>query len=257
MSDSGEPTTPAPLSGQLVNGGELVRHLRDTLDRAASLAGALSDALARISPQQPQESEPAFQERLRAAETDAHDLASRLVESENQLGRLMNLYVATYQLHAVPDPAQVRATIADISVNLLGAQQFVLLLRRDESGEHEVALREGIKDPGQFPLYAGETYVSGDPQVDATLIDGSLKLGPFADSPALAVVPLKFQQEVLGVLVLLKLFDHRPPLRADDRELLDLLSAHAASALLAARLFAAKDRRLKTLESLIRLARPE
>ena len=92
---------------------------------------------------------------------------------------------------------------------------------------------------------------------DATLVDGSLKLGPFADSTALAVVPLKFQQEVLGVLVLLKLFDHRPPLRADDRELLDLLSAHAASALLAARLFAAKDRRLKTLESLIRLARPE
>ncbi len=255
MTDS-EDTKPDMIPG-LVNGGELVRHLRDTLDRAASLAGALSEALARISPQQPQETEPAFQERLRAAETDAHDLASRLVESENQLGRLMNLYVATYQLHAVPDPAQVRATIADISVNLLGAQQFVLLLRRDETDECEVALREGMRDLTAFPLYAGETYAGGDPQVDTTLVDGSLKLGPFADSAALAVVPLKFQQEVLGVLVLLKLFDHRPPLRADDRELLDLLSAHAASALLAARLFAAKDRRLKTLESLIRLARPE
>ena len=256
MTDS-ESTKPGTLPG-LVNGDELVRHLRDTLDRAASLAGALSEALARISPQQPQETEPAFQERLRAAETDAHDLASRLVESENQLGRLMNLYVATYQLHAVPDPAQVRATIADISVNLLGAQQFVLLLRRDETADWEVALREGIRDPSAFPLYAADAYtIGGDPEVDATLIDGSLKLGPFTDSTALAVVPLKFQQEVLGVLVLLKLFDHRPPLRADDRELLDLLSAHAASALLAARLFAAKDRRLKTLESLIRLARPE
>jgi GAF domain-containing protein len=253
-----EPKIPAPGSAQLMHGDELVKHLRETLDRAASLAGALSDALARISPQQPQETEPAFQERLRAAESDAHDLASRLVESENQLGRLMNLYVATYQLHAVPDPAQVRATIADISVNLLGAQQFVLLLARDETrGECEVALREGIKNKDDFPLYAAETYRGGDPQVDASLGDGLLKLGPFADSEALAVVPLKFQQEVLGVLVLLKLFEHRPPLRADDRELLDLLSAHAASALLAARLFAAKDRRLKTLESLIRLARPE
>lgn len=250
--------TPSPLEAALRPGGEdLVRHLRETLDRAAHLAGALSDALSRISPQLPQESEPAFQERLRAAEADSHDLSARLVESENQLGRLMNLYVATYQLHAVPDPAQVRATIADIAINLLGAQQFVLLLRRDEAPEYEVALREGWKEPAEQPLYSGETYAGGDPQVDATLEDGTLKLGPFADSPALAVVPLKFQQEVLGVLVLLKLFDHRPPLRADDRELLDLLSAHAASALLAARLFAAKDRRLKTLESLIRLARPE
>lgn len=253
MTDAGKTV----IGGQIVNGDELVRHLRETLDRAANLAGALSDALARISPQQPQENEHAFQERLRAAENDAHDLASRLVESENQLGRLMNLYVATYQLHAVPDPAQVRATIADISVNLLGAQQFVLLLRRDEAKECEVALREGIKNRDEVPLYAADTYSGGDPQVDATLVDGTLKLGPFADSQALAVVPLKFQQEVLGVLVLLKLFEHRPPLRADDRELLDLLSAHAASALLAARLFAAKDRRLKTLESLIRLARPE
>ena len=151
----------------------------------------------------------------------------------------------------------MRATIADIAVNLLGAQQFVLLLRRDESPGCEVALREGWKDPAEQPLYAEETYNGGDPQVDETLLDGTLKLGPFHNSPALAVVPLKFQQEVLGVLVLLNLFPHRPPLRADDRELLDLLSAHAASALLAARLFAAKDRRLKTLESLIRLARPE
>ncbi len=251
-----EPPTP-PVPQQLVDGEQLVRHLRDALERAAQLAGALSQALSRISPQQPQETEPAFQERLRSAENDAHELASRLVESENQLGRLMNLYVATYQLHAVPDPAQVRATIADIAVNLLGAQQFVLLLRQDETPGCEIALREGLKDPQAFPLYAADAYSGGDPQVDATLTDGSLKLGPFSDSPALAVVPLKFQQEVLGVLVLLKLFDHRPPLRADDRELLDLLSAHAASALLAARLFAAKDRRLKTLESLIRLARPE
>ena len=90
-----EPSKPSPGLPQIVNGDELVRHLRETLDRAANLAGALSEALARISPQQPQENEHAFQERLRAAENDAHDLASRLVESENQLGRLTGMDPAT------------------------------------------------------------------------------------------------------------------------------------------------------------------
>ena len=68
-------------------------------------------------------------------------------------------------------------------------------------------------------------------------------------------MPLKIQDQIVGALVVLKLFDHKPVLRPDDRDLLDLLSAHAASALFAARLFAAKDRKLRTLESLVRLAR--
>ena len=55
----------------------------------------------------------------------------------------------------------------------------------------------------------------------------------------------------------LSMLDHKPILRAEDRDLLDLLSAHAASAMFAARLFATKDRKLRTLESLVKLARGE
>ena len=43
----------------------------------------------------------------------------------------------------------------------------------------------------------------------------------------------------------------------EDRDLLDLLSAHAAIGMFAARLFATKDRKLRTLESLVKLARGE
>jgi len=41
----------------------------------------------------------------------------------------------------------------------------------------------------------------------------------------------------------------------EDRDLLDLLAAHAASALLAARMYSATDRKLKTLENLVKLVR--
>ena len=89
------------------------------------------------------------------------------------------------------------------------------------------------------------------------MVDGILRLGPSPESSVLAAVPLRVQDEIVGALVLLKLFDHKPILRSEDRDLLDLLSAHAASALFAARLFATKDRKLRTLESLVKLARGE
>ncbi len=230
----------------LERAGELARvaevNLREIAERGGDLAG-----LSRVTE---------LERRLATADSDVKELASRLVDSEHQGGRLMNLYVATYQLHATLDPAEVQATIAEIAINLLGAEQFVLLLRRDEGDGCEIALIEGAYGDID-PLYGGETYGGGDPVVDATLGDGVLRLGPTGDSKALAAVPLRVQNEIVGALVLLKLLDHKPILRAEDRDLLDLLSAHAASALFAARLFATKDRKLRTLESLVKLARGE
>lgn len=241
-------------------GGELVSQLRSTLERAGELVRVLEENLrdagdggrALTSAERVAD----LERRLSSAESDVKELASRLVDSEHQSGRLMNLYVATYQLHATLDPAEVQATIAEIAINLLGAERFVLLLRRDEEeGEGcEIALREGTGGEGAF---GGDTYAGGDPVVDATLSDGVLRLGPTPGSASLAAVPLRVQNAIVGALVVLKLLDHKPVLRAEDRDLLDLLSAHAASALFAARLFAAKDRRLRTYESLVRLARGE
>jgi len=241
-------------------GGELVSQLRSTLERAGELVRVLEENLRDAADggraMTSAERVADLERRLSSAESDVKELASRLVDSEHQSGRLMNLYVATYQLHATLDPPEVQATIAEIAINLLGAERFVLLLRRDEEeGEGcEIALREGAAGEGAF---GSDTYSGGDPVVDATLSDGVLRLGPTPGSAALAAVPLRVQNAIVGALVVLKLLDHKPVLRAEDRDLLDLLSAHAASALFAARLFAAKDRRLRTYESLVRLARGE
>lgn len=242
-------------------GLDLVTELRATLERAGELVRVVESNLR--APAEGTEGASSderiaeLERRLATAESDVKELASRLVDSEHQGGRLMNLYVATYQLHATLDPAEVQATIAEIAINLLGAHQFVLLLRRDEEGGgYEIALLEGMYD-GVLPLYDGESYQGGDPMVDLTLRDGVLRLGPTAESQALAAVPLRVQNDIVGALVVLKLLDHKPILRAEDRDLLDLLSAHAASAMFAARLFATKDRKLRTLESLVKLARGE
>jgi len=249
-----------PRARPVIPGLELVAELRSSLERVGELARVvelnLREATERAQPDSADERVQELERRLSTAESDVKELASRLVDSEHQGGRLMNLYVATYQLHATLEPAEVQATIAEIAINLLGAEQFVLLLRKDDDPGFEIALLEGMYD-GPLPPYAGESYQGGDPMVDATLKDGVLRLGPTAESQALAAVPLRVQNDIGGALVLIKLLDHKPILRAEDRDLLDLLSAHAASAMFAARLFAAKDRKLRTLESLVKLARGE
>ncbi|HEX2254667.1 MAG TPA: GAF domain-containing protein [Thermoanaerobaculia bacterium] len=280
LRDAGE-RAPSRLEGS-VTGGDLVLQLRSTLDRAAELVRVLEANLAAITGAQAadqaadeaagtvqdaasQRRVDELEGRLKSAEGDVKELASRLVESEHQAGRLMNLYVATYQLHSTLDPDEVQQTIAEIAINLLGAERFALLLRR-EDGSSEVALAEGVADD---PLYGGGAYRGGDPTVDAVLEDGVLRMGGDGTGPVsgpgsstgsatvLAAVPLRVQDFIVGALVVLKLFDHKPILRPEDRDLLDLLSAHAASALFAARLYATKDRKLRTLESLVRLARGE
>lgn len=260
MSDRSAAEAKPRVQPASVPGLELVAELRSTLERVGELARIvelnLREAGEHSEPSTSDERAQELERRLATAESDVKELASRLVDSEHQSGRLMNLYVATYQLHATLDPAEVQATIAEIAINLLGAEQFVLLLRKDDAEDYEIALLEGMYD-GVKPPYDGESYSSGDPMVDATLKDGVLRLGPTPESPVLAAVPLRVQNDIVGALVVLKLLEHKPVLRAEDRDLLDLLSAHAASALFAARLFATKDRKLRTLESLVKLARGE
>ncbi|MFN3413013.1 MAG: GAF domain-containing protein [Thermoanaerobaculum sp.] len=237
-------------------GKELVAELKTTLEKARELVRELEHKLQTAGVATSGQKDDELVQRLARTEADVKELAAQLAASERQISRLMNLYVATYQLHATLTPAEVLQTIAEIAVNLLGAEAFAVLLRRDGGRGFEVALAQGFRAE-QYPLFSGEEYVGGEAAVDATLADGTLRLAPIPDSHVVAAVPLKVQGEIVGALVVLKLLPHKPSLRPEDRELLDLLSAHAASALFAARIFATKDRRLRTLESLIKLARGE
>ena len=190
--------------------------------------------------------------RLAKAENEREELATRLAEVEHQVGRLMTLYVATYQLHATLDPADVQSTIAEIAVNLLGAEKFALLLRDEDSNELQIRLQEGNIDASWS---GGKLYTGGDPLIDASLLDGILRFGPAEGSPVLVTVPLRVQDVTVGALVITKLFDHKDKLDEEDRELLDLMGAHAASALFASRVYARAARKLRTLEDLIKLVR--
>ena len=237
---------------------EVVGELRAALQRAADLLMALE---ARQTPPDGAASGDdaevdELQRRLEAAESDLGELSTRLVDTENQHGRLMNLYVATYQLHATLDIREVTSTIAEITRELLGAEKFALLLRAENEGETVCDVAMVSDDGVEATLTSSDgRYHGGDTSIDSTLSEGVMWMQRAEGSQALAVVPLTVQGAVVGALVLLKLLDHKPALTPEDKDLLDLLAAHAASALLAARVYSTTDRRLKTLESLVKLVR--
>jgi nitrate/nitrite-specific signal transduction histidine kinase len=185
--------------------------------------------------------------RVESLQRSAEEMERLLVQTERQAAQLANLYVATYQLHASLDPEEINSAIADIAVNLLGAQRFRLLLRT-ETGRLVIVLGDTTE--------SGPTdYAGGDTLVDACLGDRVLRFGPEQGSSALVVVPLSSHGELVGVVAIDALFPQKASLDPEDRELLDLVGAHAASALLAARAFQSARRKATTLEGLFGLLR--
>ena len=184
---------------------------------------------------------------------DQQELTNQLVDAENLAGKLMSLYVATYQLHVSLDPVEVQNAIAEIAKDLLGASSFALLIKDEVEGGCEVALSQGVRDGSRFQ---GQHYLGGDGMVDATLADGVLRLDQDSGATeALAAVPLRVEEAIVGALVILRLLDHKSTPLSEDRDILDLLAAHAASALFAARVYSKTDRKLRTLQSLVNLIR--
>jgi hypothetical protein len=219
-------------------------------------------------------------DRLRAelessrAEVDA--LADMMARLERRSAQLTSLYVATFQLYAGRDPDQVYETIAEITSDILGAKRFALLMRDGDAPRCRIVLRHGAHgepweargepraahgeprgthgEPCQAlgEMFGGESYGGGQPEVDEALIRGTRWVQPDPNG-LVAVVPLKVDQTILGALVILDLLDHKPRLDDADSEILDLLGAHAASALLSSMNLSSTLRKLQTMTSLFRL----
>lgn len=188
-----------------------------------------------------------LESRITSLEDELRDTESLMIGAEQQSARLASLYAASYQLHSL-DPVEVRAAIREIATDLLGARRCLLVMDEDDEDGYAIEVIAG-------PAATAPRYLGGDPLIDGALADGAVRLGPAPGSTAIAVVPLSIQGGAIGALVILELLPQKPALHRQDRELLDLLAAHAASALVGARVFQDTQRKLRTLEGVIALLR--
>lgn len=164
----------------------------------------------------------ALQTRMQSAEEESRRYATDYARVEQQSNNLTNLYVASYRLHSTLDRAEVLEAIKEIVVNLIGSEEFGVF-QLDESAALRLVTSFGIDESAWAEAPAGSLPARVAASGDMHLSDGS---GEF-----LAVVPLRLDDRVVGVVAIFRLLPHKPELEDLDHELLDLLGAQAGAAL--------------------------
>lgn len=192
-------------------------------------------------------------DRIRQIEDENQDFANRYVEIESENNNLANLYIASYQLHSTLDFKEVLQIIMEIVINLIGAEEFALLLLDEKTNMLQAVACEGLdrEDIPQVMLGSGvigETLQSGESYF-AEDIETYRKdiLSP------MVCVPLKIKDHVIGVLSIYKLLVQKEKFAQVDYELFTLLAGHAATAIFGARLYSDSERRLSTIQGFIDL----
>jgi hypothetical protein len=186
--------------------------------------------------------------RFGESEAENHDFAARYAKISDENENLANLYVASYRLHSTLEPSEVTEIICEILTELVGAEEFGLLLLDERS--NELAL---VRVEGPATLYPAHILV-GDGAIGEAVRAGVPVYNETGvpDTP-LAIVPMQIKGHGVGALVITKLLHARTRLNPLAKELLGLLAGHAATALVSSRLYSSVDRKLRTIEGFMEL----
>jgi hypothetical protein len=192
--------------------------------------------------------------RLEHVEKENREFANMYVEIQEQNEALTNLYVASQRLHATFDLDEVKQIITEILAEMVGAEEFGLLVLDRDKKNLLVLAGEGIRE--RLPretLPVGEGIIG-----DVARTGESFYFVPKSEAEKrahlpLATLPLKLGGQTVGVVVIYRLLGHKPNFSPIDHQILELVAAHAASALVSARLHSTMDRKLKTIEGFMQL----
>jgi len=191
--------------------------------------------------------------RIKQVEEENQDFAARYLEIEDENNNLANLYIASYQLHSTLDFKEVLQIITEIIINLIGAEEFAIMLLDEKSDEIQAVATEGVERE-EIPhvrlgkgvignvAASGESYFVDD--VDDYQRD-------FVNP--MVCIPLKIKEHVIGVLAIYKLLIQKKEFAPVDYELFTLLAGHAATAIFSSRLYSDSERKLSTIQGFIDL----
>jgi transcriptional regulator with GAF, ATPase, and Fis domain len=194
-------------------------------------------------------------DRYRVVEDENKDFANRYIEVEAENNNLANLYVASYQLHSTLDFNESLKIILEIVMNLIGAEEFSIMMLDEKTNELTIVAQEGMGPEARPSVKLGEGiigraaktgesfYREGDP----TDLKGVDYLHP------LVVIPLKIKEHVIGVIVIYKLLVQKQSFSNVDYELFSMLAGHAATALFSSKLYSQSERKLTTIQSFLDL----
>jgi len=251
----------AQLTQELLEENEQLRrvHLQLESENASlrtQLASdhAMRDLLRKI--QQLEKEKELLLSHVHEAEMQSTRFGARFHEMEEELSKLANVYVASYQLHSTLSTERVLKHLKELLQQLVGAERYAvymaddarkhLLLVASEHVDEKKHARLSLSDDD--PSSAERVFLTGQAQITE---------GPLAKSnerhPA-AVLPMHFDDRVVGVIVIYTVFAQKPSFGPVDFELFKMLGAHAASALAGALLYAHADAKLPNVTALAKLS---
>ena len=246
----------AEFTQDLLKENERLRYRVLELEKNQPLDGESSDSALRRLTERIADLEREKQEilgRIKRVEEENQDFALRYVEIEDENSNLANLYIASYQLHSTLDFREVLQIITEIIINLIGAEQFAILLLDEKSQVLQAVASEGVECQ-QIPHFTlgqgvvGRVAGSGESHFFERVEDYRCD---FAEP--MVCIPLKIKEHVIGVLAIYKLLIQKKQFAAVDYELFTLLAGHAATAIFSSRLYSDSERKLSTIQGFIDL----
>ncbi len=195
----------------------------------------------------------AILDQIRVVEEENQNFANRYVEIEEENNMLANLYIASYQLHSTLDFKEVLKIILEIVINLIGAEEFGVLLLDEKTNHLEPVACEGLVK-SELPSIAvgkgiiGESVESGENY----FIDSMEGYERDFEKP-IVCIPLKIKEHVIGVITIYKLLTQKDEFNDVDYELFTLLAGHAATAVFSSRMYSDSERKLSTIQGFIDL----
>ena len=159
-------------------------------------------------------------------ETANRDYQARYAEIEEEHNNLANLYIASYQLHSTMTFREVVQVINEIVINLVGVSRFTMYLLDAPTATLHAIAAEGYELSTAKPIALGEGVIGKAARERQRYVAENTSTTP------LAVVPLATMENTVGAIVIEKLLVQKEGFTAVDNELFNLLSVHAATALL-------------------------
>ena len=193
-------------------------------------------------------------QRFNEVESENHEFANRYIEVEEENNNLANLYISSFQLHSTLDFKEVLQIIIEIIINLIGAEQFAILLLDEKVDALTAMAGEGVDVDSISPVRIGEGIIGKVAESgESYYVEDLGKHENASPSDPIVCIPLTIQERVLGVIVIYKLLQQKTAFANVDYELFTLLAGHAATAIFSSKLYSDSERKLNTIQGFINL----
>jgi transcriptional regulator with GAF, ATPase, and Fis domain len=191
--------------------------------------------------------------RVEQIERENQDFAERYVEVESENNNLANLYIASYQLHSTLDFREVLQIITEIIINLIGAEEFAIMLLDEKTNELTAVASEGIAREEIPPVRHGKGIIGEVAKTGDNYFVEDIQAYQRDFLKPMVCIPLKIKEHVIGVIVIYKLLIQKKNFAELDYELFTLLAGHSATAIFSSKLYSESERKLSTIQGFIDL----